>query len=201
MSHSPTRMLVVRAQRGDADALGQLLEQVLPDVERVVRKTLGHPLRAREATMDIVQDGVALFLGSADANRFEGVEELRRCVVRYARYALGHRAEYWQRGKRDVRRREEVEVDALQSAPGHHDEDAEFVDFFLGLLGEDRVWVELNMLEGLAYAEIAERMGLASAEAARKRCSRAFAKLGELAGVYGKQGLTAVLYRRSSPVD
>lgn len=160
-----------------------------------MRETLGFPLRYREVTADIVQGGLALFLKSAESKRFADLGELRNSVLRYARYELRHRARYWKQDKRDLEREASAlaaEDEPVGRAEAYEGED--FVRFFLERLGADRKLLELRIFEDLSFSELAERLGLQSPGAARKRYERAVQRLGEHVGVHARHGLTAALF-------
>lgn len=176
--------LIDRARRRDAAALDELFRRFSPAVLSRLRGQLGPALRRRYDTEDLGQSVFAEVL--RDLPRFESDREgaFRKWLTLKARSKLwmklrrhldadGHRRERtWDGELRDVTR-----ADPAVGAAAADDE-AKLGRAIDGLAEDDREVLALRG-DGLAWAAIAERLGLAGADAARMRYARAVLRLRE----------------------
>jgi RNA polymerase sigma-70 factor (ECF subfamily) len=177
------------ARRGDAQALGKLLDSFRPYVRMIVRGRQDPRLRARLGDSDLVQDALleahrsfATFRGSTVA---ELAAWLRQIAVRTAgRTVRGFAGT----AKRDLdRERPGDALDGLAVSPAEspsdqairHEEAASLAEA-LSLLPEDMQQVLLGRhLDGLSHAELAPALGR-SESAVRMLYLRALRRLREL---------------------
>ena len=192
MAHPLTKTLdlVRRAQGGDVDSMNRLLQRYTAPVRRAVRAKMGARLRARLETDDIVQPALAkafqLF------NRFEMRQEssLRHWLIRIAFNQLRDAAD------REARvptakvhlddRHSDVSCAAIQIATthtgpavrvAHAERDATLRECLDQLPEQYRTVIVLREHEGLAWEEIARRMGKRGESSARDLHRRALLKL------------------------
>jgi RNA polymerase sigma-70 factor (ECF subfamily) len=180
--------LLERAKGGDAEALDKLYEQFAGPVVGAIRRRLTQPLRRRFDTLDIAQSVFADVL--RDLPRFRDLGEsafrhwlylrVETKVVSKLRKHLGKGARRWE---------QRLESGTRVPSPGPSppsnvariERDDQARDLVSALNDEQRTLVLLRLEEDLSFAQIAERMGLKSAEAARKRYARCLAKLRAIA--------------------
>lgn len=188
------RETVTLAASGDARARQTLIEGFYPTVKRLVHEQLSRSFRHNHAwiyplfsTGDVVHDVLVDVMRGVDA--FAGDEEAE--FAAYLASAVSHRlidaVRHHQAGCRDVRRREAATV---ADAPEHRRTGAAPVE--AASLGEqitifrqelatmpatDRTLIELRLSEELTFTEIAQRLGYASGNSARKAFDRAQARL------------------------
>lgn len=167
--------LIGRAQRGDRQALAQLLEQVAPLVHRFGLRMCGH----RADADDVLQDtllSVATHLGE-----FEGRASLASWVFTLARTACMRR----RRGLKNQAHASDAALSELSSnaaTPEQSVADSELKKALDGALGslsdEQREVLLLRDMEGLSALEVADSLGL-SVQAVKSRLHRARAALRE----------------------
>jgi RNA polymerase sigma-70 factor (ECF subfamily) len=156
------------ARRGDAGALGRLLDGLRPYVRVVVRGVGQDRLRARAEESDFIQDALLEAHRSFPSFRGGTVAELvawlRRIVVRTTARTLRGQLEA---EKRDpAREQHAAELDGIAGAhptPGElasrHEEAATMAEA-VALLPDDMQQVLLGRhLDGLSHAELAARLG------------------------------------------
>jgi len=198
---APDERLIVdlrAAQRGDRAAAARLLEHVLPEVRRMVHLRLQRSYRRHNewivslfSTGDVVQD---LLIGVlADVGRFRGDGEqgLMAWLSVQVENRIRDRLRFFRRGKRDQRlvrtldAGTDVDVaDAVadpQPSPSTATETAELwaaVQTAIASLAEgEREVLEASLDPELSWADVARRLDLPTAEAARLRHRRARVRL------------------------
>ena len=186
--------LFARAERGDRDAVDELLGRFLPGLRAYVRLRSGRLLRARESTTDLAQSACREVLGNLDRFEHGGEAGFRYWLYTTALRKIRKRAEYWQAEKRDAAKEvplaanDDSDRDLLDayrslSTPSQNAmarEELERVEAaFDGLADEDREVIVLARVVGLSHAEIGERLGK-SEGAARVQLHRALGKLADL---------------------
>ena len=153
--------------RGDTAVVASIRDAV----ERVVR---GFQFPGRDLERELVQEVLGRLLRNLNAARFRGESTLRTYAQRVAKYACLERIR---------RRRLEVRVDfeAVPSAAGWSDAEAAYLRkeehlrnlrVFAALPDDARALLRLIFVEGLSYAEAAERLGV-SEGAIKSRVHRA----------------------------
>lgn len=194
-----TRDLLRRWHEGDGSALGELVAQDAAWIADHVHRRLGPLLRRRADTQDIVQHTLVEVLETGPRFVVDDRQHLRALLARMVENVLRYHARYDQQQKRDVRR--EVPGEVSIAAPGGSNsvlilsphaaagpgpataaaaaETRDWLRLALELLDpDDRDVIVWREYEGLPFAEIAARQGIAEAHA-RVRFQRALPKLGK----------------------
>ena len=171
--------IVVRAQSGDAAALDELFRRHYPVLKRLAHRRLPDRARRDQDTDDVVQ--ITLLRAVRGLKEFEPRWEnawlayLRQILFNYLR----------DEGRRSGRLPEIDELDealpGTTATPLDHVVDNETVTAYQRALdrlsASQRSAVVMRIEHGLTYARIAERLGLASNDAARMMVKRAIARL------------------------
>lgn len=188
MVEEHTRSLVDAASRGEQPAIDELVRRFLPRLHAYVRLRMGPALRAREASLDLVQSvcrelvshfgefeyrDEQQFLGWLFTTALRKVQEKQRYHLREARHP-GREvdgdeallAAHWLTPSREAAGRERLTrvAEALDALPDDY-----------------REVIGLARIAGLPHREIAARLGRSEA-ATRKLLGRALACLGEAVG-------------------
>lgn len=181
-----TSRLFDQAAKGDAVALGSLLEQYLPQLHAFVHARLGPGLRRRESSVDVVQSVCRQLLAKRRTFEFEGEERFRAWLFTCALNKVRQKHRLHQGALRALdREHHDLDPDAVpaiarlvtpsQAAVGN--ETAQAVVSALAALSEEhREVITLARLVGLPHAIIAELMER-SEEAVRQLLSRALLRL------------------------
>ena len=192
--------LVSAATQGDARAVGALLERYLPDLRAYVDRHAGQLVRGRESSSDLAQSVCRELLERLATGRFQyrGEPAFRQWLYRAAVMKLLHRHRHWQADRRDAAREARAGAPGLDEsavpaeAAGAFTETTPSVDAvraeelehfqraFEGLSERDREVIRLHHADGLAHAEIAERLGITESHS-RTLLSRALVQLAKLA--------------------
>lgn len=167
MNAGERQAVLERAQQGDRQALGDLLESFRPYVRVMVRARGDHRLQGRIDESDLIQDalleahrGFASFHGSTVA---ELLAWLRKVVIRAAGHTLrGHLAT----GKRAVEREQSThDVSALadsSSSPSakamRHEEAARIAEAIARLPEEMQQVLLGRLVDGQTHADLAAHM-------------------------------------------
>lgn len=185
MQDDATEQLVQRAQGGDRDAAGQLLQQHLSGLRAFVRAKSGELIRQRESCSDLVQTVCREALDAIGEYQWRGAASFRNWLFTVALNKIRGRADYYGAERRDARR-EAGGDDALAFAyasmfgPSQHAIAAEAVADFeraLDLLSDEhREIIVLSRMVGLDHGEIAEQLGIERATV-RTRLARALSRL------------------------
>jgi RNA polymerase sigma-70 factor (ECF subfamily) len=185
----PTLMQRVRA--GDADAAAALVREYEPEIRRAVRMYLTDPSMHRVLdSMDICQSVLGNFFVRAAAGQFEldQPEQLLKLLVTMARNKFRDYARRQHAARRDNRRDQMGNLEALAALPGREGTPSQIVagEEMLGevrrrLSADERFLAEQRAL-GRDWAEIAAEIG-DSAEALRKRLKRAIDRVAEEMGL------------------
>lgn len=174
--------LIERAQRGDADALNQLLARYLPRLRRWARGRLPAYARDLSDTNDLVQEAVIRTVHNFGAFEHRGEGALQA----YLRQAVVNRIrdEIRRVGRRP--KHDELDVDLSDHAvsPLEHAIGTEAVERYEMALerlsDEEREAVVARLELGCSYQEVAELVEKPSADAARVAVARAVTKLARL---------------------
>lgn len=187
-----TAELLLRWANGDDRALADLVARDAPWIERQVRARLGDRLRQRVDTQDIVQSTLLTILRTGPRFVCSDRAHLRALLARMVENTIRGEAHHHTAGKRDVRREARAVADATRTVlildqrtaavtdPGQAAAKAETRDWLrlaLELLEpDDRNAILWREFDGLPFAEVAARLGMAE-DAARMRFARALPKL------------------------
>jgi RNA polymerase sigma-70 factor (ECF subfamily) len=190
-----TIVLVRRAQAGNREALERLFERYYERVRRIVRLRLGHKLRQRVDSGDILQETFAAAVTAFD--RFEMKNEagfinwLSKIAERQILTALDHHTAQ----KRDASREVPLESGEDGHAGGQEQPDGRPQPSELAQRAEETLLVEQCMEElpepyreliiwrdyaGAAWDVVAEETGRPSQDAARMMHAKAMLELGRL---------------------
>jgi RNA polymerase sigma-70 factor (ECF subfamily) len=177
-----TLQLVRRVQGGDRDALQPLFERYYDKVRRIVRVRLGAPLRSKLDSGDIVQETFLAALQGFDRFDLRDEAALIHWLSVLAENRIRDAADYHGAGKRARERevplaapgtsgtvRVDLPADSLgPSDKAAHEEQVERLDAALSALPEElREIVLLRDYAGMAWEDIARRVGRPSPDAAR----------------------------------
>jgi RNA polymerase sigma factor (sigma-70 family) len=176
--------LLADAKGGDGQAVALLYERYGSAVAASVRRRLTQPLRRRFDTLDIAHSVFLEVMRELPRFRDLGESAFRRWlhlkvqgkVVSKLRRHLGRK------GQRRELRIQILEPDlAGGDSPDGRAAQREEHHRVRGLLDAldppEQTLIRMRTEQGLAFAEIADRLGLVSAEAARKRYARCLARL------------------------
>ena len=192
-SLTQTLALVHAAQGGDRVALERLLARYQERVRRIVRLRLGPGLRSQLESADILQQVLLDAFRSLD--RYEARDEagFLAWLAGIAEHRIRDAVDYHASDKRDAARVQPLTRDTdsstpsdpladPQSAPPETASRAEQVERLEACLAElpeaDRELVILRDYVGLSWAEVAERTGSPSPDAARMRYAAVLVQLG-----------------------
>jgi RNA polymerase sigma-70 factor (ECF subfamily) len=185
-----TVALLRRWHDGDGQALEALLERDLPWIEEHVRRRLGPLLRRDNETQDIVQDTLVEVLRYGPRFLLQNHGHFRALLAKIVENELRMEHERMTAKKRDVRRvrplpsaLSAISLDPALGVPTRPEVAAErsemqsWMRLALEFLGpDDRQVILLKEWDGLTFAEIGKRLGVAE-DAARMRFNRALPKL------------------------
>ncbi len=190
-AHSETARLLVRWRQGDRKALEQILARDLPWIEALVRRRLGPQLRAREETVDLVQDAMVQVLRSGPRFVVEDGQRFRALLARMVENEIRDRARWHASARRDQAREQPIPgdsvlwLDSTDATPSEivgAAEEQELLRLALELLEpDDRAILLLREYEKLPFPTVAERLGIAPATA-RKRFERVLPRLARVVG-------------------
>ena len=189
-----TLELVQAAQGGDRASLERLLARYQERVRRIVRLRLGQGLRRQLESGDILQQVLLDAFRSLD--RYEPRDEagFLAWLASIAEHRIRDAADYHASEKRDAAREQPLEtVEGGAAAPPLADraatpperasrsEQVERLESGLAALPEtERELIVLRDYVGLSWAEVAERTGCPSPDAARMRYATVLIELGRL---------------------
>lgn len=184
--HSSFKDTLLRARRGDRDALAEALAVVEDRMRATVRARISSGLRAQVRTSDILQTTYVEVVKQIGAFRGDDERSFANWLTRILDHNIADRARYHSRQKRKhptVPDKPTVPPEAIRApgpTPSREVINAESLAVLaeaLAALDEDRRRVvELRLFEERSYAEVAALMGR-SEEAVRMLYSRARAAL------------------------
>ncbi|MBI5853195.1 MAG: sigma-70 family RNA polymerase sigma factor [Planctomycetes bacterium] len=195
MSSEPVDLeaLLCAARAGRRDASDALLTALLPQLREQVHRRLEHSYRRHNgwivslfSTGDVVQDLALGLLRDLSAFRGSTVASLTAWLATQVEHRIVERLRYFGRDKRDQRRTlaSESTVMSIADTAASPDADAERLETFAlvrsvldELPADERALLELGLDADLSWDEVAARLGLATAEAARQRHKRARARV------------------------
>lgn len=167
----------------DDPHIDDLVTRNLPALRAFVRLRMGHELRAREESCDIVQSITREVLRKGDRFQHGGEQGFREWLFTTAHRKIVNRLEHWRAEKRSAAR--EVgelpsELAGLVATPSRHASSREELRAleaaFDTLTPDQREVVTMSRLLGLGNPEIAERLQK-SEVAVRQILSRGLARL------------------------
>lgn len=188
--------LLHRVHSGDPEAREKLVARYMDRVLRAVRARMGQNVRRHCESVDIVQDAFIVALRKLDdfeirdeATFLSWMRTIVENQIRDRAKGLRLNAEKGRQGRRILTEEDFAEADSpsplTMVAEG---EQSSFVDDCVHQLGEPyRELVLLRDYDGHSWSEIAERLDLASADAARMQHKTALARLARLIRTGGKE--------------
>lgn len=165
--------------------LDQIVARFLPRLHAYVRLHMSAPLRAREASVDVVQSICRELLEERDRFVYQGEGQLVSWLLTNAMNKLRERARYHGRQKRDAARelpaeRADPAVYASLLTPSRaaiqHEEVARLERALASLSDDDREVIVLARIVRLPHREIARRLAR-SETATRSLLGRALTRL------------------------
>ena len=192
MSDSPdnTVDLLQRWYEGDKVALDRLLAENLEWMRAYLRKHAPVELRSRFDSVDLVQDGALQLLKNGPRFAPENRAQFRALLAKVLLNVVCDRLDQIHAAKRNAQGEQPLPSQGVSRvvdrdrAPTQPDEAASreekraWVRLALDLVKpEERDVIKLRELEELSFEEIAQRLGLASEDAARMRFNRAISSL------------------------
>lgn len=177
--------VVRRASAGDVDASLRLYRLYEAEVRRTVRRTLPAALRRRYDSSDLLQSVFAELLEDLPRFEFRGSQAFGAWLRTKVRWKVRHR--FRRTRTRSGAAREQSLPDDSSMLPEAADdpvgraaaaEETERLRQCLdGLDAPSRAVIRCHAEEGLPFAEVAARLGLPGADAARMRYARALRTL------------------------
>ena len=181
------RALIEAARNGDGQAVERLIEHYMPRLHAYVRLRLGAAVRAREASMDVVQSVCRDLLAASAKFEFRGEERFRDWLFTAALNKIRDKQRFHGRGKRDVARERDPDDGVMLRAASYLTpsvdaigrETAEALAAAMAdMSDEHREVITLARIVQLPHAVIAESMGRSEA-AVRQLLVRALLQLSE----------------------
>lgn len=184
MDQEALRAALKSARSGDRTALDGVLESVQARLRAVATAKLSRLLRGRMRTSDLLQSTYLDVVRSIDRFRGDDEQTFVVWVTRIMENNIRDKVRFYDRAKRKQPGADVVEAEEDAPAPGLSPsrraiqvEDLLVVSHALNALSEDqRQVIELRMIEGLDYPEIARKLGRKEG-AVRMLLSRARAAL------------------------
>jgi RNA polymerase sigma factor (sigma-70 family) len=180
--------LVRQAAQGDRDATDLLVRTYMERVREHVSRRVGVRLRRRLETEDILQSSLALAVRDLEGKdlAFEGERPFVAWLLKITERKIQMAARHHKAGKRAMDRQVSLEEPERQSvsmtSPSQEAVRNERADRIRAALGElahaDRHLIEMRVIEGITFKEIAERLGGGTEDAVRQRYVRLLARVG-----------------------
>ena len=172
------------ARNGDREARERLGEHALGIALAVARRNMQAIDRRMLESGDIQQSVVGCLFMKLPRLSFSEEAELAAWLREVASRKLQQKRRDALRQKRDERRNESYPTAGVQDAMGETTDqivNRMYVDELLGKLPpEEELILRLHEQAGFTFAEIAMRLDICGADAARKRCARALVKLARM---------------------
>jgi len=187
MCEDDLERLLRRAQDGDRDAVGVLLERYAGRIRAAIHRRLSPQMRRRVETEDIFQSTVALTLEDVRGMRYQGEDAFIGWLTTVAERRLLMNVRRHRAQRRDVRREVALQgasgVAAELTSPPRGAERAELqadIEQAIARLPPlERQVIQLRSYEGLSHRAIAEAMQLPNKDAARHLFLKALRRMGE----------------------
>jgi RNA polymerase sigma-70 factor (ECF subfamily) len=187
----PTVELLARWHAGDAAALEALLVRHLPAIQRQARAALGKELRRKAETRDYVQEAMLEVLRYGPRFQVANERQFLALIGRIVENVLRDEHDWYRARRREMARERPLPDDSVLRLDGavstatrpsevaaRHESEA-WMRMALELLSHaDRQVIVLREYDGLPFATIAERLGIATG-AAKTRFRRALERLGQ----------------------
>ncbi len=172
----PVANLVRRAQTGDRDAFGLLVERYRARLTRQIEARMGENVRSRLQVDDVLQETIASALESIGRFRWRGENSFYSWLGSIAENIIRHAAEKKSWGQLRLT----VDLPGEHESPGtklrRHERFDRLETAINGLSADQKTALTLARFEGLKVREIAERMNR-SPKAVYKLLARAVLEL------------------------
>lgn len=184
---------------GDPEARAELIRRFYPQVQQMVHRELDRDYRRQHrwilplfSTGDIVQEVFTGVIQSLDSFVAEDEESFVRYLTTLVKHRLVDALRHHEAGRRDVRREVRADSPADTQAPGialPGDDPTpslaaslgEQLEAFRGVLDSfperERALLELRLVEQESWAEVAQKLGFPTADAARKSFNQVQARM------------------------
>jgi len=205
-----TSDLLKRWHSGDPEGIQALLERHLPWIRDHVRRRVGPMLRGKGEISDYVQDAMVELLRYGPRFHVSDEGRFRVLMARLIDNGLRDKWDWFKARRRDIARERPLaagtilELDPPRTTtetPSRilmREEREAWIRFGIELLAEaDREVIILRQWDRLAFEAIGERLEI-SAEAARKRFSRALGRLGDIVDALRQGKIDSVIEEASS---
>lgn len=182
MASNVFRKDILLARQGDGDALNRVLTALQTRLRIAAAQRLGPPLRAKMATSDLLQSTYIDVVRSIKDFQGEDAPQLVAWITRIMENNLRDRARFYRRQRRNPEVVADEQPEAAGSVPTPSAEAmqvenlAAVVEALAELPEEQRQIMQLRVIEGRDYEEIAEQLGR-SVGSLRMLLSRARAAL------------------------
>ena len=188
MAKSELQDWIEDAKRGDGEAVRRILERFGPQIRRALGPRMAPALRARVDSEDVLQSAMVVALANLADFEYRGeaafVGWLSAIAAQQASQLARHHGAQRRATRREQRMSQapplQIDRTTVTQAAARRDEHARLHDAMARLREPDREVVRLRSFEGLAFGEIAERLGLADQDAARYVYRRGLKSLGRL---------------------
>lgn len=176
------------AARGDEVAVGRILDAYGPIVRRLAGRKLGAGLRARADSEDVLQSAMVAAVANLAAFEYRGeaafVGWLSSITAQQVAQLARHHGAQRRAPSRERRLSEapplHANLTSVTQAAARKDDHEQLHRAMSKLPEPDQEVVRLRSLEGLAFGEVAERLGLEDQHAARYLYRRGLKSLGRL---------------------
>lgn len=168
MVDSDHHLLFEAARAGDRSAVDRLIESHMPRLHAYVRLRLGPEVRAREASVDVVQSVCRELLAASPKFEFRGEERFRDWLFTSALNKIRDKQRFHGRDKRDAGRERDIDDGTMLSAATYltpsvdaigRETAAALAEAMAALSEEHREVITLARIVQLPHAVIAESMG------------------------------------------
>jgi RNA polymerase sigma-70 factor (ECF subfamily) len=182
--------LIDQARAGDRDATAALVRAVEPALRDAISRSIPRALRRRVGTDDLLQATLLVAIDQLPRFEYRGDREFVAWITTIAAQRIHesdrfHRAQKRDRG-RDRSLSGSAPFVACETSPTQSAARAEqrivLRDAVAKLPDDERRVVELRTFEGLAFREIATRLGLSDRHAAMRAFERAMERLARIVG-------------------
>lgn len=187
---SQTISLIRKAKEGDAAAVDRLFDRYSRVALECARRHAGEALKRKEQVEDLAQSALAEVWRDFRKFDYRGIGSLDRYVNQVVEHKVMKKAEYWGAQCREAARERpmrtagddstetrlvEPPVDPLTTTQvvSRHETQDRVRGAIDRLPDEHAIPLRLFDIEGLSHKEVAERLSLPSADAARMRVQRA----------------------------
>ncbi len=188
------KRLQALAIAGDRDAQAELIRRFYPQVQQMVHRELERDFRKQHkwilplfSTGDIVQEVFTGVMQSLDDFEVEDEESFARYLTTLVKHRLVDALRHHEAGRRDARRQVAPPTSAESGGPVDDPTPSiaaaisEQLTAFREVLDtfqmRERTLLELRLVEQEQYADVAQKLGYPTADAARKAFNQAQAKL------------------------